>query len=47
MGNLVNAYYEGLDDAISLIERGMNAGLSLKDSYESLKNSVIKTKEAK
>ena len=36
-------YRHGLLDALILIERGINQGLSEKDSIECLKNSIEKT----
>ena len=44
---LSEVYYEGIEDAIKLIERGVKDGLSLADSLDVLKTSVKNSKPKK
>ena len=45
MKTLTEAYWKGLNDALKLIESGVEKGLSLSDSVEILKSAVTKTFE--
>lgn len=40
--NDVDAYYEGLKDAVLLIVRGVNAGLSYEESFGCLERALEK-----
>ena len=41
----VKSYHKGLQDCLMLIQRGMDKGLSLQDSYDSAKKVIEKTVE--
>lgn len=43
---LSEAYMDGMKTAVQLIEKGVFAGLTFKDSVEALKRTILKT-EAK
>lgn len=38
------AYFEGMKDCIMLIERGIDKGLSIEESFDSAKKAYKKTK---
>ena len=44
-GELVKVYYEGFEDCIKIIERGVESGLSLEASLECAKSAYFKTRE--
>ena len=39
----VKSYLKGLQDCLMLIQRGMDRGLSLQDSYDTAKQAIEKT----
>jgi len=41
----VKSYHKGLQDCLLLVQRGLDRGLSLQDSYDSAKKVIEKTKE--
>jgi len=41
----VKSYHKGLQDCLMLIQRGLDKGLDLQDSYDSAKKVIEKTEE--